>query len=232
MENDPLVDLAWLPAALEALLMMVTEPIPARELAEAVRVPLPEVERQLEELRQFYEDSGRGFELLRVGVGWRYYAREEHSELIHRWVLEGQQGKLSQAALETLSVVAYMQPISRSQVAAVRGVNVDGVIRTLVARDMIEVTGQDMNTGARMFATTETFLERMGITSLDDLPPIAPYLPNAIALETELAEMIGLRPPAPLTEEELYAATGKRSIEQGESANSAESAAESAQADD
>ncbi|MDR1236698.1 MAG: SMC-Scp complex subunit ScpB [Propionibacteriaceae bacterium] len=213
MSNDPLVDLAWLPGALEALLLMVTEPIPAQELAEAVRVPLPEVERQLNELRQFYEDTDRGFELRNVGVGWRYYTREEHAELISRWVLEGQQGKLSQAALETLSVVAYMQPITRGQISAVRGVNVDGVLRTLITRNMVEVVGQDIGSGARQFGTTSTFLEKMGLTSLDELPPIAPYLPDAIALETELAEAIGLNPPAPLTEEELLAATGKTASE-------------------
>jgi segregation and condensation protein B len=211
MSSDPLVDIDWLPGALEALLLMVTEPIPARELAEAVRAPLPEVERQLKNLRQFYEDTDRGFELREVGVGWRYYTREGYTDLINRWILEGQQGKLTNAALETLSVVAYMQPITRGQISAIRGVNIDGVLRNLIARGLVEVLGHDASTTANQYGTTDTFLEKMGLTSLDDLPPVAPYLPDAVALETELAEAIGLKPPTPLTEEEiLWATTGKR----------------------
>ena len=115
------------------------------------------------------------------------YTREEHVDVIGRWLLEGQRGTLSQAALETLAVVAYLQPISRSRVSAVRGVNVDGVIRTLATRDLIEEVGRDPETGARLFGTSSVFLERMGLTSLDELPPLAPHLPDASALEAELA---------------------------------------------
>ena len=175
--------------AIEALLLMATEPMPTTELAEAVQSPVEEVEAALAALVEFYDTTGRGFELRRVGSGWRYYTREEHADLIGRWLTEGQRGTLSQAALETLAVVAYLQPISRGRVSAVRGVNVDGVMRTLATRDLIEETGRDGETGARLFATTSYFLERMGLTSLDELPPLAPHLPDASALEAELASL-------------------------------------------
>jgi segregation and condensation protein B len=173
--------------AVEALLLMATEPVPVADLAEAVDAPVAEVEACLAGLAEFYDTTGRGFELRRVANGWRYYTRDEHAEVIGRWLLEGQRGTLSQAALETLAVVAYLQPISRGRVSAVRGVNVDGVIRTLATRDLIEEVGRDGETGARLFATTTYFLERMGLTSLDELPPLAPHLPDAAALEAELA---------------------------------------------
>lgn len=173
--------------AIEALLLMATEPVPAEELAEAVQAPVAEVEATLAGLVEFYDTTSRGFELRRVGAGWRYYTRAEHAEVIGQWLLEGQRSTLSQAALETLAVVAYLQPISRGRVSAVRGVNVDGVMRTLATRDLIEETGRDAETGARLFATTTSFLERMGLTSLDELPPLAPHLPDASALEAELA---------------------------------------------
>ena len=175
--------------AIEALLLMATEPMPTAELAEAVQAPVEAVETALAGLVEFYDTTGRGFELRRVGSGWRYYTREEHADLIGRWLTEGQRGTLSQAALETLAVVAYLQPISRGRVSAVRGVNVDGVMRTLATRDLIEETGRDGETGARLFATTSYFLERMGLTSLDELPPLAPHLPDASALEAELANL-------------------------------------------
>lgn len=184
--------------AVEALLMMATEPVPASDLAEAVAVPVAEVEECLAELASFYESTGRGFELRRVGSGWRYYTREEHADVIGRWLLEGQRGTLSQAALETLAVVAYLQPISRGRVSAVRGVNVDGVMRTLATRDLIEEVGRDEETGARLFGTTSYFLERMGLTSLDQLPPLAPHLPDASALEAELAGLAGHGTDEPL----------------------------------
>ncbi len=175
--------------ALEALLMLATEPISAADLAEAVGEPVTAVEETLRELADFYTESGRGFELRRVGGGWRYYTREEHAELIAQWLLEGQRGTLSQAALETLAVVAYLQPISRGRVSSVRGVNVDGVMRTLSTRDLIEEVGRDPETGARLFATTSYFLERMGLSSLEELPPLAPHLPEASVLEAELADL-------------------------------------------
>ncbi|WP_454228246.1 SMC-Scp complex subunit ScpB [Propioniciclava flava] len=178
---------ATLTAPLEALLLMATEPLSALELAQAVEVPVAEVTAALEMLARFYDDTGRGFELRHVGQGWRFYTRAEHADLIGRWVMEGQQAKLSQAALETLAVVAYLQPISRSRVSGIRGVNVDGVMRTLVTRGLVEEAGSSEETGAMLFRTSAVFLEKMGFTSLDDLPPIAPYLPEASLLEAELA---------------------------------------------
>lgn len=186
------IDPSTITGPLEALLFMATEPMPTAELAQALDVPKPVVWQALDELRAFYDTSGRGFELREVGTGWRYYTRPEHHDVIARWLLEGQHGRLSQAALETLAVIAYLQPISRSRVSAVRGVNVDGVVRTLVTRELIEETARDPETGAMLFSTTATFLEKMGLTSLDQLPPIAPHLPEASALEAELSGLASL----------------------------------------
>jgi segregation and condensation protein B len=175
--------------ALEALLLLAAEPVTEFELAQAVGVPESVVAETLAELVAFYEETGRGFELRQVGGGWRYYTRKEYADLITRYVMEGQQSKLSQAALETLAVVAYTQPISRARVSAVRGVNVDGVMRTLLARGLIEEFGYDHESGAVLFATTSYFLERMGLTTLEDLPPLAPQLPEVEELEAELSQL-------------------------------------------
>ena len=182
--------------ALEALLLLAVEPMSETELAQAIGVPEPVVAEALAELVAFYDETGRGFELREVGGGWRYYTREEHAELVSRYVLEGQQSKLSQAALETLAVIAYSQPISRGRVSAVRGVNVDGVIRTLLARGLIEEAGHDQDSGAVVFATTSYFLERMGLRSLDELPPLAPHLPEVEELEAELGQLAEPGQPA------------------------------------
>ncbi len=175
--------------ALEALLLLAAEPVTEFELAQAVGVPESVVAETLAELVAFYDETGRGFELRQVGGGWRYYTREEYADLITRYVVEGQQSKLSQAALETLAVVAYTQPISRARVSAVRGVNVDGVMRTLLARGLIEEAGHDPESGAVLFATTSYFLERMGLKTLEDLPPLAPQLPEVEELEAELGQL-------------------------------------------
>jgi len=177
--------------ALEALLLLASEPVTEFELAQAVGAPESVVAATLAELVAFYAETGRGFELRQVGGGWRYYTREEYADLISRYVVEGQQSKLSQAALETLAVVAYTQPISRARVSAVRGVNVDGVIRTLMARGLIEEAGHDQESGAVLFATTSYFLERMGLKALEDLPPLAPQLPEVEELEAELGQLAG-----------------------------------------
>lgn len=173
----------------EALLLMAEEPMAASMLAQALEVPTHAVEEVLAELVRFYDETERGFELRHLGGGWRYYTRTRHAEVITRHVLDGQQSRLSQAALETLAVVAYQQPISRSRISAVRGVNVDGVIRTLVARGLIDESGTDAETGAIVFATTDHFLERIGVTSLDELPDLAPHLPEVDELEAELGEL-------------------------------------------
>jgi segregation and condensation protein B len=175
--------------ALEALLLLAEEPRRTDELAAAVGAPEAVVGEALAALVAFYDETGRGFELRQVGGGWRYYTREEHAELIAASVLEGQQSRLSQAALETLAVIAYTQPISRGRVSAVRGVNVDGVIRTLLARGLVEEVGHDADSGAVVFGTTSYFLERMGLRSLDDLPALAPHLPDAEVLEAELGQL-------------------------------------------
>lgn len=177
-----------LAGALEALLLMAEEPMAAVTLAEAVREPVDRVVAALGDLAAFYDRTGRGFELRHVGGGWRYYTRAEHADLIGRWIVEGRHATLSQAALETLAVIAYLQPISRARVSAVRGVSVDGVIRTLLARGLITESGQDEHSGAILFATTPLFCEKMGLASLADLPPLAPHLPDAVDLEAELAE--------------------------------------------
>ncbi|MFT4225887.1 SMC-Scp complex subunit ScpB [Micropruina sp.] len=184
--EDAVPDAADLTGPLEALLLMATEPMPTTELAQAVRAPVAVVEEALGWLVRFYDETGRGFELRNVGGGWRYWTRAEHADLIGAWLVEGQQARLSQAALETLAVVAYLQPISRGRVSAVRGVNVDGVLRTLVTRDLVQEVDRDSETGAMLFGTTGQFLERLGLASLDDLPPIAPLLPDAALLEAEL----------------------------------------------
>jgi segregation and condensation protein B len=137
----------------------------------------------------FYDETVRGFELRELGGGWRYYTRERHADLITAYVLEGRESKLSQAALETLAVVAYQQPISRARISAIRGVNVDGVMKTLLTRGLVEETGSDEVSGAVLFGTTSYFLERMGLRSLDDLPPLAPHLPEVDELEAELRSL-------------------------------------------
>ncbi len=180
------VDVASLPggaaAALEAVLMVAESPVPTERLAAAVDLPVPRVRETLEELAAEYRGDGgarpRGFELREGAEGWRFWSSRAHADVVARFVLEGQSSRLSQAALETLAVIAYRQPVTRGQVSAVRGVNVDGVVRTLLARGLIAETGQDPMTGAALFGTTGEFLDRMGWSSLDDLPPLAPHLPG------------------------------------------------------
>lgn len=173
-------------AALEAVLMIVDEPVPTLQLASALVLPVDRVEQLLAELAREYTEQHRGFELREVAGGWRVFSRPDVAPVVQRFVRDGQTARLTQAALETLAVVAYRQPVSRARVSAVRGVNVDGVMRTLTARGLVEEAGQDPESGAVLYRTTSHFLERMGMTSLDDLPPLAPYLPHADALD-ELA---------------------------------------------
>jgi segregation and condensation protein B len=180
-----------LQAQLEAVLMVADEALDARTLAAAIEEPEAEVTEALEDLADEYRRDGRGFELRLVGAGWRYYSREEYAGVVERFVADGQQARLTSAALETLAVVAYRQPVTRGRVAAIRGVSVDAVMRTLVARGLVEERGTDSSTGAHLYGTTSYFLERMGITSLESLPEIAPFLPemDQIADDVELAEL-------------------------------------------
>lgn len=198
VEEQIAVPLAALRPSLEALLMVADQPMETMALATAVGYPVDEVTAALDELTREYTEQGRGFELRNVGGGWRYYTRDEYAAVVEGYVLEGQQARLTQAALETLAVVAYKQPVSRARVSAIRGVNVDGVMRTLLTRGLVEEAGSDHETGANLYRTTGYFLERIGITSLDELPELAPYLPEMEDLEDELAEMVA---PAPVATE-------------------------------
>lgn len=176
--QDLPADLPPLPAALEAVLLVTDEPVPAVTLAQVVERPTGEVEEVLARLAREYEEAGRGFELRQVAGGWRLYTRADCAPYVERFVLDGQQARLTQAALETLAVIAYRQPVTRQRVSAVRGVNVDGVVRTLVARGLVTEAGPDEETGATRYRTTSYLLERLGLQSLEELPSLAPLLPE------------------------------------------------------
>ena len=190
-EEQLALDVAHVPGgihgALEAVLMVVDEPVGVLALASALEQPVADVEAALAELEEGYTAQNRGFTLREVGGGWRMYSRHEYAPVVERFVLDGQQARLTQASLETLAVIAYRQPVSRSRVAAVRGVNVDGVIRTLTTRGLIEEVGHDPESTATLYGTTSYFLERLGLGSLDELPALAPYLPEVDLLD-EIAE--------------------------------------------
>lgn len=173
-------------AALEALLIVAVEPLSAVALAETTRHPVEEVEAELHRLADDYTAAERGFALREVAGGWRFYTRDTCSGVIERFVLDGQQARLTQAALETLAVVAYRQPVSRARISAVRGVNVDGVLRTLQSRGLVEETGTDPSSQAILYGTTPYFLERLGIATLEDLPDLSEYLPDLAELDAVL----------------------------------------------
>lgn len=187
-------------SAIEAILMVTDEPVSPVRLATALAVPVPEVEAALRALAAEY--SGRdtagepatgpgagaprrpaGFELREAGGGWRIYSAPAFADVVARFVTDGQTARLTQAALETLAVIAYRQPVTRGQVSAVRGVNVDGVVRTLSARGLVTEVGTEATSGALLYGTTGYFMERMGFSSLDELPALAPHLPEIDALE-------------------------------------------------
>jgi segregation and condensation protein B len=172
-----------LPALLEAVLLVTDEPVPAVTLAQVAERPTHEVETALLQLAAQYDAQGRGFELRAVAGGWRFYTRAECAPWVERFVLDGQQARLTQAALETLAVIAYRQPVSRARISAVRGVNVDGVVRTLVARGLVTEAGTDPETGGVLYATTGLLLEKLGLQSLADLPSLAPLLPEIAEME-------------------------------------------------
>lgn len=177
------VPVAVLRPALEAVLMVADQPLDHLTLASAVGHPPGEVAAALEALAGEYAAQDRGFDLRNVAGGWRYYTREEYADVVERFVRDGQQARLTQAALETLAVVAYKQPVSRARVSAVRGVSVDGVMRTLVSRGLVEEAGQDPETTAVLYRTTGYFLERIGVASLAELPDLAPFLPEMADLD-------------------------------------------------
>lgn len=172
-----------LDSALEALLLVVDVPAGEELLADTLEQPVARIRTALQRLAQGYEEAERGIDLRRVGEGWRFYTRETYAPYVERYLLDGQRAKLTRAALETLAVISYRQPVTRARVAAVRGVNVDGVIRTLVGRGLVEEAGTDPETGGFLYCTTELFLERLGLSSLKDLPPLAPLLPEVDTID-------------------------------------------------
>ncbi len=184
-DDGPGLNPGLLKPRLEAVLMVVENPVPDVVLAQVLEEPTEAVVTALRELSAEYTAHGRGFDLRQVAGGWRFYTRPEHAEAVEKFVLDGQRSKLTQAALETLAVVAYRQPVSRSRISAVRGVNCDGVMRTLLARGLVEEYGVEPESGAFLYRTTDFFLERMGLVSLDELPELAPFLPEVDALEAE-----------------------------------------------
>ena len=165
---------------LESILLVVDEPVPEVDLAQVLETPRAAVLAALEDLAADYLRDDRGFELRQVAGGWRLYTAPACAAYVERFVLDGQQARLTQAALETLAVIAYRQPVTRQSVAAIRGVNVDGVIRTLLTRGLVAEAGEDGPGGAHLYVTTPYFLERLGLNSLDELPNLAPLLPSNI----------------------------------------------------
>lgn len=175
--------------SIEAILMVVEEPVSEVVLAQIIEAPTEQVIAALNALASDYESQGRGFALKQVAGGWRFYSHPELAPLVEKFVLDGQQAKLTQAALETLAVIAYRQPISRARVSAIRGVNVEAVMKTLVTRGLVEECGIEHETGAILYRTTHYFLERIGINRVEDLPALAPFLPNIDGLDEVIASL-------------------------------------------
>ena len=178
---------------LEALLLVVDTPVPAEALATATEQPVYRITAKLRLMADELAKRSSGIDLREAGGGWRMYTRAQFAPYVERLLLDGSRSKLTRAALETLAVVAYRQPVTRARVSAVRGVNVDAVMRTLLARGLLTEAGTDTDTGAVTFATTELFLERLGLSSLSDLPDIAPLLPNVDSIE-DLSETLDSEP--------------------------------------
>jgi segregation and condensation protein B len=177
------VDPAQLTAAIEAILFVVESPVSVAALAVAVQQTTDTVQAALDSLRAGYDERAAGIELRDVAGGVRVYTRPDYAEIVEQFLQDGQRSRLSQAALETLAVIAYRQPVTRARVSAIRGVNVDGVVRTLLARGLIVEVGNDPETGGGLFRTTELFLEKMGLQSLEQLPSLAPLLPDIEGLD-------------------------------------------------
>ena len=173
--------------SIEAILMVVDEPVTELTLASVLERTVDEVVEALEHLTGSYE--GRGFSLKAINGGWRFYSHPECSAVVEKFVLDGQQNRLTQAALETLAVIAYRQPVSRARVSAIRGVNVEAVMKTLVTRGLVEEAGLEPETGAILYKTTSYFLERLGLNSLGDLPALAPYQPDLDRLDEILESL-------------------------------------------
>ncbi|MBM3638821.1 MAG: SMC-Scp complex subunit ScpB [Actinobacteria bacterium] len=171
--------------AIEAMIMVATEPVRTELMAQLLELPTADIEALCVELARTYEEAGHGFQLAKVAGGWRFQTHPDMAPYVERFVLDGQRARLSGAALETLAIIAYKQPISRMQIASIRGVDPDAVMRTLHGRAYIAPVGRDSGPGqAVMWGTTQLFLEKLGIATLDDLPPIATFVPDASIVET------------------------------------------------
>jgi len=179
-EPAPELGDAELRGALEAILLVVDQPVSELTLAQVLEQPSERIGPMLDDIAAGYTAAGHGFELRRAAGGWRLYTRPEYATYVERFVLDGQSVRLTQAALETLAVVAYKQPVTRSRISAIRGVNCDGVLRTLVSRGLVEECGAEPDSGAFLYRTTTMFLEKLGLNSVDDLPPLAPFLPDDV----------------------------------------------------
>jgi segregation and condensation protein B len=169
-----------LKGALEAILLVIDEPVSEIMLAQIIEQPTERISATLAELAAEYDEQGRGFELRAVAGGWRFYTRTAYATYVEKFVLDGQQVRLTQAALETLAVIAYKQPVTRSRISAIRGVNCDGVVRTLLSRGLVEECGSEPDSGAHLYRTTTLFLEKLGLNSVDQLPALAPFLPDDV----------------------------------------------------
>jgi segregation and condensation protein B len=171
--------------AIEAMIMVATEPVRTELMAQLLELPTADIEALCGELARTYEEAGHGFQLAKVAGGWRFQTHPDMAPYVERFVLDGQRARLSGAALETLAIIAYKQPISRMQIASIRGVDPDAVMRTLHGRAYIAPVGRDNGPGqAVMWGTTQLFLEKLGIATLEDLPPIASFVPDASIVET------------------------------------------------
>lgn len=179
-----------LKSAIEAILLVVDEPVTVTTIAQVTNTPEIEVAKELKKLQKDFEERNGGISLREVAGGWRFYTNEHSAEVVERFLKDGMTARLTQASLETLAVIAYKQPVSRGRVAAIRGVNVDGVVRTLLNRGLIEESGSETDSQAVLYKTTSYFLERLGIASLDELPPVADYLPNMSALDSLIDETL------------------------------------------
>lgn len=182
-EFHELADDTELEHALEALLLVVDAPVDEPSLATALHQTPSRIRQTLQRMSLAYTADRRGIDLRRAGEGWRFYTRDRYAPYVEKMLMDGQRARLTRAALETLAVVAYRQPVTRARVSAVRGVNCDGVLRTLLTRGLVEEAGTEEHTGGTLFRTTELFLERLGISSVAELPPLAPLLPDIDAID-------------------------------------------------
>ncbi|WP_420432670.1 SMC-Scp complex subunit ScpB [Candidatus Poriferisocius sp.] len=184
--------------AVEAMVMVAEEPVAPGLMAQLIEIPSAEVEAICAELADEYRAEGRGFELVRAAGGYRYRSHPDAESYVKRFVVSGQSARLSSAALETLAIVAYKQPLSRAQVSAIRGVNAEGAMRTLEQRGLIYEAGRDPGPGtARLFATTPAFLERLGLDSLRDLPPLVDFVPGPEVIEALETSLMADSRPSP-----------------------------------